>query len=63
MLDSAVLRAQARARHHGIVFWTRDPVLTRAEMNGVILLLMSIDAHLRRIARAAGDENGEEEEE
>jgi hypothetical protein len=44
------------------MFRRRDPLLTRSEMNGVILLLMSIDAHLRRIARSAGDGDGEEEE-
>jgi len=31
-------------------------------MNGVILLLMSIDAQLRRLVRAAEDGDGEEEE-
>jgi hypothetical protein len=40
----------------------REPLLTRAEMNGVILLLMSVDAHLRRIARSAEDGDGEAEE-
>ena len=44
------------------MFWRREPLLTRAEMNGVILLLMSIDAQLRRLVRAAEDGDGEEEE-
>lgn len=39
----------------------RQPVLTRAEMNGLIMLLMSIDANVGRIADAKEEEGGEEE--
>ena len=39
-------------------------MLTRAEMNGLILLLMSIDAAVQRIAdEVAGEEDGGEETE
>lgn len=50
--------------HHGIVFWSREPLLNRAELNGLILLIMSIDAAVQRIAHeVAGDGDGEEETE
>jgi hypothetical protein len=39
----------------------RQPVLTRAEMNGLIMLLMSIDANVGRIADEKEEEDGEEE--
>jgi hypothetical protein len=42
------------------VFRKREPLLTREEMNGVILLLMSIDARLERPVQAAENGNGEE---
>jgi hypothetical protein len=42
------------------VFRSREPLLSREEMNGVILLLMSIDEHLRRLVRAAENGDGEE---
>jgi hypothetical protein len=42
------------------VFRKREPLLTREEMNGVILLLMSIDARLKRLVQAAENGNGEE---
>jgi len=41
------------------VFRKREQLLSREEMNGVILLLMSIDEQLRRLVR--GTENGDGE--
>ncbi|MBM2822817.1 MAG: hypothetical protein HW413_1563 [Thermoleophilia bacterium] len=46
------------------MFWRREPLLTPVEVNGLILLLMSIDEAVQRIAQeVAGDEDGEEEAE
>jgi hypothetical protein len=39
----------------------RPPALTRAEIDGLIVLLMRIDANVARIADAAEDADGEEE--
>jgi len=44
------------------VFRKSEPLLSREEMNGVILLLMSIDEQLRRLVRAAENGYGEERE-
>lgn len=44
----------------GAVWRRREPLLSREEMNGVILLLMSIDEQLRRLVHAAENGNGEE---
>ncbi|MGH3135352.1 MAG: hypothetical protein ACRDPV_02510 [Gaiellaceae bacterium] len=44
------------------MFRKREPLLSREEMNGVIIVLMSIDAQLRRLVRAAEDGDGEERE-
>jgi hypothetical protein len=55
-----ILRPTKDARHHGIVLRQREPLLSRQEMNGVILLLMSIDSQLRRLVQAAENGNGEE---
>ena len=52
------------ARHHVTMFrmrLRRQPVLTRAEMNGLIMLLMSIDANVGRIADEKEEEDGEGE--
>jgi hypothetical protein len=57
------LRAVNGARHHGVMFSRRAQLLTRAEMNGLILLIMSIDEQLRRLVRIVEDENGEAAEE
>lgn len=47
--------------HHGPVFRQREPLLTREEVNGVLLLLMSLEAAVQRIAHeVAGEEDGEE---
>jgi hypothetical protein len=40
-----------------------EPLLSREEVNGLIILLMSIDNGILRIARAVEDDDGEEEEE
>jgi hypothetical protein len=40
-----------------------EQLLSRGEVNGLIILLMSIDAGILRIAQAVEDEDGEEEEE
>jgi hypothetical protein len=42
------------------VFRGRAPLLSREEVNGVILLLMSIDEQLRRLVRATENGDGEE---
>jgi hypothetical protein len=42
------------------VFRKREPLLTREEMNGAILVLMSIDDRLKRPVQAAENGNGEE---
>jgi hypothetical protein len=43
-----------------LVFWRRDPLLTRAEMNGLIVLLMRLEANVARMAGADGGESGEQ---
>ena len=51
------------ARHHVTMFrmrLRRQPVLTRDEMNG-LMLLMSIDANVGRIADEKEEEDGEGE--
>lgn len=44
------------------MFWKRDVLLTREELDGLIVLLMRIDANVKRIARTLGEENGEARE-
>lgn len=39
------------------------PLLSQQEVDGMIVLLMSIDDGIQRIVRAVEDENGEEEDE
>ena len=56
-----VLRDLTAPRHHGPVLRRSEPMLTRAELNGLILILMRIDMNIARIA-AAEEGNGEEEE-
>jgi hypothetical protein len=42
------------------VFRRRKTLLTAAELNGLIVIFMRLDANLARIAvEVAGDENGE----
>jgi len=41
------------------MFRRREPALTRAEINGLIVILMRIDMNIARIA-AAEEDNGEE---
>lgn len=40
----------------------REPTLTKAEVNGLIILFMRLEANVARIARQE-DENGGDEEE
>jgi hypothetical protein len=40
-----------------------EPLLSRTDLDGVIMLLMSIDEGIRRIVRAVEEDDGEEEEE
>ncbi|MFO7572359.1 MAG: hypothetical protein R6W48_07145 [Gaiellaceae bacterium] len=44
------------------MFRNRDKLLTRDELDGLIVLLMRIDANVQRIARALGEEHGEARE-
>ena len=37
----------------------REPLFTREEVNGLLVILMRIDENIARIARAEEDENGE----
>ncbi len=56
-----VLRGRPTHGHHGAVFKRSEPLLTREEVNGLLLLLMSLEAAVQRIAReVAGEEDGEE---
>ena len=44
-----------------LVLRRREPLLTRAEVNGLIVLLMRLEANIARIAQeASGEDDGEE---
>jgi hypothetical protein len=56
------LRSSTHERHHEAVFRKREQLVSREEVNGVILLLMSIDEELRRLVRTAENGYGEARE-
>ena len=59
------MRGSLSTRHHAVMFRRRrrEPLFTREEVNGLLIILMRIDENIARIARAEEEDNGEAPEE
>lgn len=44
------------------VFWKREKLISREELDGLIVLLMRIDANVQHLARRLGEDDGEARE-